>query len=81
MTVRGNLFELGAGAASALLFQPAPADVHPRNTMQGNTVTDNVVLTDNPAATVVTVLDRGTPYAAGNILRCAACPLPGLTEP
>ena len=81
VTIRGNLFDLGAGAASALLFQPAPADVHPRNTMLGNEVTNNVVLTDSPAATVVTVLERGAPYTAGNILRCAACPLPGPIQP
>ena len=79
--VRNNLFDLGAGAASALLFQPAPADTHPRNTMAGNQVSGNVALTDNPAAKPLIVLERGEPEMRDNIFRCAACPLPGVRTP
>lgn len=77
--VEGNVFDLGTGTASAMLFQAAPADTHPDNAQVGNTVRANVILSARRDPKVFVWLDGGRPTISGNLYfntLGAAMPMP-----
>ena len=67
ITVTNNIFDLGRNGTSAVLFQAAPADTNPRNTMLGNLVTGNVILAGGSGQSAYTSLDGGHPTIVGNL--------------
>ncbi len=67
ITICNNIFDLGSGPASAVLFQTAPADTNPINTMRGNRVVGNIVYSSNSAPTLYSYLEGGTPEISGNL--------------
>ena len=77
--VEGNVFDLGTGTASAMLFQAAPADTHPDNAQAGNTVRANVILSARRDPKIFVWLDGGRPTISGNLYfntLGAAMPMP-----
>ena len=77
--VIGNIFDLGTGTASAILFQAAPADTHPDNLQTGNLVRGNIIASARETGKIFVWLDGGRPEIAGNLYHDAlggAMPLP-----
>lgn len=66
--VQNNLFELPPAATSAVLFQAAPADTNPTNTMRNNRVSGNVILMRGPARPAYTFIEGGAPAIGGNLV-------------
>ena len=64
--IRNNVFDLGAGSASAVLFQSAPADTNPANTMRNNRVVGNLILSRGKATAAYAYIDGGRPEIARN---------------
>ena len=64
--IQRNLLDLGADGATAVLFQAAPADTNPTNTMRGNVVRENVVLMTGSPRPPFTFIEGGVPTIAGN---------------
>ena len=67
ITIRNNIFDLGSGNATAVLFQAAPADTNPTNTMRNNNVVGNVILSGSRSPDAYSYLDGGSPNIAGNL--------------
>lgn len=65
--IRNNIFDLGTTATSAVLFQAAPADTNPTNTMRGNTVRSNIITGQGGNQTAYTFLEGGRPSIASNL--------------
>ncbi len=63
----GNIFDLGAGTASAVLFQAAPADTHPDNAQAGNLVRGNIIASSRKTGKIFVWLDGGKPEISGNL--------------
>ncbi len=66
ITIHNNIFDLGAGTASAVLFQSAPDDTNPTNTMRNNRVTGNLILSRGASATAYAYIDGGPPIISEN---------------
>ena len=69
--ISNNLFDLGAGRPSAVLFQAAPADTNPANIQTGNVVLQNVVLSTNSSPRLYMWYDGGTPLVSRNFYAVA----------
>ena len=65
--IENNIFDLGEGQPSAVLFQAAPADTNPLNAQIGNEVVRNVILSANKDPKIFVFYDGGTPKIAGNL--------------
>lgn len=70
--IEQNMLELRPEATSAVLFQAAPADTNPRNTMLNNRVARNAVVLYGAARPAFTFIDGGAPEIAGNLYLTAA---------
>ena len=70
-----NVLDLGAGTASAVLFQAAPADTNPNNRQEGNVVQDNLILTTSLSPKLFVSLDGGQPVVTGNLFHHARAPM------
>lgn len=66
--IRNNLIDLDPAANSAVLFQAAPADTAPTNTMRGNRVLSNLVKLRGPARSPYTFIDGGSPSIVENVI-------------
>jgi hypothetical protein len=67
ITLSGNILDLGTGRASAVLFQSAPADTNPSNTMLDNRVSGNIVLSASALAVVYDHIEGGVPDVRDNL--------------
>jgi hypothetical protein len=65
--IRNNIFDLGQGRSSAVLFQSAPADTNPTNTMRNIVVSGNIVLSGGERGVVYDHIDGGAPTVTGNL--------------
>ena len=65
--IENNIFDLGEGQPSAVLFQAAPADTNPLNAQIGNEVVRNVILSANKDPKIFVFYDGGTPKITGNL--------------
>lgn len=66
--IRNNLIDLDPAASSAILFQAAPADTAPTNTMLGNRVLNNLMKLRGPARSLYTFINGGSPSIVGNVI-------------
>ena len=66
--IRNNFIDLDHAASSAVLFQAAPADTAPTNTMLGNRVLQNLIRLHGPARSLYTFIEGGTPLIAENLI-------------
>lgn len=71
VVVRNNVFDLGGGSASVVLFQSAPADTAPTNTMLGNVVSGNIVLSQRASPVLYESIEGGVPIVRGNLYHSA----------
>lgn len=67
VTVKNNIFDLGSGQASAVLFQAAPADTNPTISMTNDLVTQNIVYSSSTNPAIYDYLDGGQPNITGNL--------------
>ncbi|MFO1074436.1 MAG: right-handed parallel beta-helix repeat-containing protein [Geminicoccaceae bacterium] len=67
ITVRNNIFHLGPGRASAILFQAAPPDTHPSIAMTDNLVTRNIVYSESSSPVSYDWIAGGDPVIIGNL--------------
>ena len=65
--IEDNVLDLRAGSANAVLFQAAPADTGPTNTMRGNVFRRNIVVFDGVERTPFSFLDGGRPAIEANV--------------
>lgn len=65
--VRENVFDLGSGTASAVLFQSAPADTNPTNTMLNNVVTRNIFYSSSLTPHLFDHIDGHRPVISNNL--------------
>ncbi len=72
VVVRNNVLDLGAGSASAVLFQSAPLDTAPSNTMLGNVVSGNIVLSQLASPVIYESIEGGMPIVRGNLYHSTA---------
>lgn len=66
-TVHNNVFDLGAATASAVLFQSAPADTGPTNTMLNNLVTRNIIYSSSATPHLYDYIDGHSPVITNNL--------------
>lgn len=66
--IRNNLIDLDPAASSAILFQAAPADTAPTNTMRGNRVFNNLMRLRGPARSLYTFIEGGFPSIVENVI-------------
>jgi len=64
----GNVFNVGSSNATAGLFQAGPSDQYSPNPLQNNSVTGNIVVSENPGArrSLFESLNGGSPNVSGN---------------
>ena len=67
ITVRNNIFHLGPGRASAILFQAAPANTNPTIAMTDNLVTRNIVYSESTTPVSYDWIAGGDPIIIGNL--------------
>ena len=67
ITVQNNVFDLGTTATSAVLFQAAPADTNPTNTMLNDNVTKNIIYGASASQTPYSYIAGGSPNISGNL--------------
>ncbi len=65
--IRNNIFDLGPATASAVLFQSAPADTNPTNTMLNNSVTRNIVYSTSATPRLYDYIDGRSPVIMANL--------------
>ncbi len=66
-TITNNIFDLGSSSATAVLFQSAPADTHPTNTMLNNRVVGNIILSSSKTPEWYSHLEGGNPIISCNL--------------
>lgn len=65
--IHNNIFDLGSGTASAVLFQSAPADTNPTNTMLNDVVTRNIIYSSSSTPHLYDWIDGHSPVISGNL--------------
>ena len=66
-TVHNNVFDLGAATASAVLFQSAPADTNPTNTMLNDVVARNIIYSSSATPHLYDWIDGHSPAISSNL--------------
>jgi len=65
--IHNNVFDLGTATASAMLFQSAPADTGPTNTMLNNVVARNIIYSSSPTPRLYDYIDGHNPVITNNL--------------
>lgn len=65
--IHNNIFDLGSATASAVLFQSAPADTGPTNTMLNNAVTRNIIYSSSLTPHLYDHIDGHSPVISNNL--------------
>jgi len=65
--VHNNIFDLGSATASAVLFQSAPADTGPTNTMLNDAVTGNIIYSSSSTPHLYDYIDGHSPVISNNL--------------
>lgn len=66
--IRNNFIDIDRDATSAVLFQAAPADTVPTNTMLGNRVLQNLIRLHGPTRPLYTFIEGGVPSISDNLI-------------
>jgi len=67
LEVRNNILDLGPGKATAALFQSAPADTGPTNTMLNDTFNQNIIYSTSTKPKLFAYIEGGRPQISKNL--------------